>query len=62
MIFYTTEELQELLKLSNKQARALMRTEGFPSIKIGSGYRVEQEAFLDWMHQTKSVRLDYSKC
>lgn len=30
MKFYTTTELQELLKLSDKQAKALMRTKEFP--------------------------------
>lgn len=62
MTFYTADELQEILKIGSRQARALMRTSGFPSIKIGREYRVEQEAFLNWINQTKSVKLDYSKC
>lgn len=40
MTVYTITELQELLKLNPKQAKALMRTDGFPSIKIGREYRV----------------------
>lgn len=59
---YTTEEIQELLKLSTKQAKALMRTEGFPSIKIGGSYRVTDEALMQWLCETKAVSLDYSKC
>lgn len=31
MTVYTITELQELLKLNPKQAKALMRTDGFPS-------------------------------
>lgn len=61
MRFYTEEELQEVLQVSKRQAKALMRTSGFPSIRIGRSYRVEEEAFLDWMKQTRHVRLDYSK-
>lgn len=61
MRFYTEEELQEVLQVSKKQAKALMRTPGFPSIRIGRNYRVEEGAFLDWIKQTKHVRLDYSR-
>ena len=43
MTFYTITELQELLKLNPKQAKALMHTDGFPSIKIGREYRVEED-------------------
>lgn len=62
MRFYTTEDLQQILQIGHKQAKALMRAEGFPSIRIGRSYRVEEEAFMEWLSQTKSVKLDYSKC
>ena len=61
MRFYTEEELQDILQVGKRQAKALMRTSGFPRIRIGRNYRVEEEAFLDWMKQTKHVRLDYSR-
>lgn len=62
MNFLTTEEVQNILKLNTKQAKALMRTDGFPSIKIGREYRVEEDDFYNWIKSTKSVKLDYSKC
>ena len=62
MKFLTTEDIQEILQLNNRQARALMRTEGFPSIKIGREYRVEEDSFVNWIGTTKEVKLDYSKC
>ena len=62
MKFLTTEDIQEILQLNNRQARALMRTEGFPSIKIGREYRVEEDSFTNWIGTTKEVKLDYSKC
>lgn len=61
MKFYTTQELKQILKLSEKQAKALMRTEGFPSIKIGREYRVEEEMLYDWLAETDEFPLDYSK-
>lgn len=62
MRFYTAEDLQQILQIGHKQAEALMRTEGFPSIRIGRSYRVEEEVFMEWLSQTKSVKLDYRKC
>lgn len=35
MNILTAEDLQNILKLSDKQAKALMRTKGFPSCKNG---------------------------
>lgn len=62
MNILTTKDLQNTLKLSPKQAKALMRTDGFPSIKIGREYRVEESALIEWMGTTKKVKLDYSSC
>lgn len=39
-----------------------MRADGFPSIKIGREYRVEEQALLDWIKNTKAIRLDYKSC
>ena len=49
MEIYTENDIKELLTLSSKQVRALMTTEGFPSIKVGSKYRVEAEKFKEWL-------------
>ena len=62
MNILTTKDLQDVLKISPKQAKALMRTDGFPSIKIGREYRVEEQSLLDWMKTTKAVKLDYKSC
>ena len=62
MNFLTEDDIKDILKLNNRKSKALMRTEGFPSIKIGREYRVEEQALLDWMKETKSIKLDYNKC
>lgn len=46
MMFYTENDLKEMLHISVKKAKALMRVDGFPSIRIGNTYRVEQEHFI----------------
>lgn len=62
MNILTTKDIQNMLKISHKKAKALMRTEGFPAVKIGRDYRVTEEAFSEWMSNPKAVKLDYSKC
>ena len=62
MNILTTDDLMELLKISSKQARALMRTDGFPSFKIGREYRVSEEQLNDWIGSSPEVKLDYTKC
>lgn len=62
MKFLTEEDLQEILQISEKQAKALIRTEGFPCVKIGRSYRVEENEFLKWMMENREIKLNYSKC
>ena len=62
MTIYNTNDLKELLKISTKQAKALMRTEGFPSFKIGREYRVSEQQLNEWISSSPAVKLDYSKC
>lgn len=62
MTIYNTEDIKELLKISTKQAKALMRTEGFPSFKIGREYRVSEQQLNEWISSNPAVKLDYSKC
>lgn len=58
----TTEEVRELLKLNDRQAKALMRTKGFPAFKIGREYRVTEDDLMSWIRAKPNIKLDYSKC
>ena len=62
MRFLTEQDLMEIFKISNKQAKALMRTKGSPSIKIGRNYRIEEQDLLDWIYTEEAIHLDYSRC
>lgn len=62
MNILNTEDLKELLKIGDRQAKALMRSEGFPSFKIGREYRVEETALMNWIGSSPNIKLDYSKC
>ncbi len=58
----TTKEVQDLLKLNSRQAKALMRTDEFPSFRIGREYRVAEEDLIEWIDSKPEIKLDYSKC
>lgn len=58
----TTEEVRELLKLNDRQAKALMRIKGFPAFKIGREYRVTEDDLMSWIGAKPNIKLDYSKC
>ena len=45
----TVKDLQNLLKIGHDKAYALMRSKGFPSIKIGGRYYVTQKALDEWL-------------
>lgn len=59
MEFFTEEEVKDILHLGDKQCKALMRTDGFPSIQIGREWRVSVDAFKEWLKNTKTIKLDY---
>lgn len=62
MNYLATEDLKKCLKLSLKQAKALMRTEGFPSVKVGRKYLVEEKDMHQWLSEMKEIKLDYTRC
>lgn len=58
-IFYTEEQIKDMLKLSSRKAHALMRSEDFPSVKIGRTYRIAKESFDNWFKSNTEIRLTY---
>lgn len=58
----TTKEVQEILQLNDRQARALMRTASFPSFRIGREWRIAEDALDAWIAKRPKIKLDYSKC
>lgn len=46
--FYTISEIQKMLRIGKNQAYDLCKQEGFPSIKLGNGYRIPKSEFEEW--------------
>lgn len=47
----TAKDLQAKLKIGRDRAYALMRSKGFPSIKLGGRYYVSEEALERWIKE-----------
>ena len=47
----TTPELMDELGIGKDKAYALMRSEGFPSMKIGKGYCVSRGNLKKWISE-----------
>lgn len=61
MNLLTDVNLAELFKCSMKKAKSMLRTKGFPSIKVGSRYYVEEDALKQWLSTDLSnFKVDYS--
>ena len=46
--FYTVEDVQKILRIGKNQTYALFRRNDFPSMKIGTVYRVSKQKFDKW--------------
>lgn len=48
MIFYTTEDVAEILRCSIPVARNTMKRADFPLVIVGKNFRVSKAAFNEW--------------
>lgn len=51
--FLRTKDLQEVLHVGRNRAYDLMRSDGFPSFKIGGNYFVKLDDVLKWADDYK---------
>lgn len=46
----TVKEVQHILRIGQVNAYQLIRTPGFPVIKIGRAYRIPRDNFFQWLN------------
>jgi excisionase family DNA binding protein len=51
----TVEDIAHILKIGKSKAYNLLKSEGFPVIKIGRQLRVSSTAFQDWINKQCSL-------
>lgn len=58
--FYNTDEVRELFGIGRNKALALMKTEGFPSVKLGGVWLVDSEKLDEWISKCygKTIELE----
>lgn len=59
--FLTEKDVSELLQINPRKAKALLRTQGCPSIHLGTDYRVNYDKFINWLESSGHIKYDYSK-
>ena len=50
-LFLTPPQIAEILQIGRSSAYELVRSKGFPAVKIGRSVRVYREAFVRWMQE-----------
>lgn len=58
MLFYTVQEIAEILKVSYEKALDVIKYSGVPYIKVGRQYRVSQRSFNKFFDRNCSVEID----
>ena len=53
--YRTVQEVAELLGMSEKQIRALIKREDLPAFKFGREYRVNDEELATWIEDHRIV-------
>lgn len=51
-IMYTVKEISEALGMGTNQTYALVKSKGFPSIKIGQQYFIPKDLFEEWIRKS----------
>lgn len=57
MRYLSTKDVAEMFQIPVRRARGLMRSEGFPSVKIGASYFVEAERLKQYLEEHNSIHL-----
>lgn len=51
MVLYDVKDVQRIFKIGQNAAYALMRSDGFPAIRLNRKLLVEQNALRNWLKQ-----------
>ncbi len=55
MKLLTIDEVAAILRVSKPTAYNLVHVPGFPCVKIGRAWRVEEQLLLKWIHENSAA-------
>lgn len=58
-IIYTVTDVQKILSLGRTRAYELMRSDGFPSVKLNNRLYVSKENFEKWFNKQTNKTYNY---
>lgn len=58
-IIYTVKDIQNILSLGRTKAYELMRSDGFPSVKLNNRLYVSKENFEKWFNKQTNKTYSY---
>lgn len=50
-LILTVKDVQNILRIGQVSAYALVRSNAFPVIRIGRSYRIPQDTFMEWIRK-----------
>lgn len=59
MAYLDYSDIQQMFKMNARQAKAFLRSDGVPSIKIGNRYYIEPDKLNEYLKTTKTTILNY---
>ena len=61
MNLLTNTNLAKLFKCSMRKTKSILRTKGFPAIKVSSQYYAEEDTLKHWLNtDLNNFKVDYS--
>ncbi len=55
--FYKVQDIQTMFGIGRNKALALMKTDGFPVLKIGRTYYVDSEKLEEWIVENRGKEI-----
>ena len=53
-VFYTTEEIADLLKVSAKTVREMIKSKRLQAVRVGQEYRITDEQIRQYIEENKT--------
>jgi excisionase family DNA binding protein len=53
-VFYTTEDVADILKVSSKTVREMIKSKRLQAVRVGQEYRITEDQIRDYIEKNKT--------